>query len=79
MNIIAIQSGSRVPEVVEWYYQHQGDVAKRNAFLANEVVLDLHYVAPGRMGVQSVSKFTASVRVVNVHLTCPALTFVFCR
>ncbi len=61
VNIIAIQNGSRVPEVVEWYYQHQTDVMRRNAFLANEVLVNLHYAVPGRMGAQSVTKFSVSV------------------
>lgn len=61
MNIVAIQNGSRVPEVVEWYYQHQSEVVKRNAFLSDAVLVDLHYTVPGRLGVQSTTKFNISV------------------
>jgi hypothetical protein len=41
MNIIALQSASRVPEIVSWYYQYQSDIFESTSFLANEVEVDL--------------------------------------
>ncbi len=54
--------------MVEWYYQHQSDVGRRNAFLSKEIAIDLHYAVPGRMGAQSVSKFSVAVTVFTMIL-----------
>lgn len=74
MNIVAIQNGSRVPEVVEWYYQHQSEVVKRNAFLSDAVLVDLHYTVPGRLGVQSTTKFNISVSASSSTTYLPRCT-----
>jgi hypothetical protein len=31
---------SRLPEVVEWYYQHQSEVQKKTSFLSHELAMD---------------------------------------
>ena len=45
-NIIALRSGSRLPEVVEWYYRYQHEVNLRTTLLENEQYADMHYTLP---------------------------------
>lgn len=45
-NVVALQNSSRLPEVVEWYYQQQAEVMKETSFLEHEMAFDLVYTLP---------------------------------
>jgi len=42
-NTIALQNGSRSPEIVEWYYQYQTETCRKNIFLQKSVEVYLHF------------------------------------
>ena len=40
-NVIALQNGTRTPEVIEWYYQYQSKVYKSSGFLEQEISMEI--------------------------------------
>lgn len=61
-NIMALQAGSRLPEIVSWYYQYQEEVYERTQFLENEIEIVLIYQTPGKAGGKLTSNFLIEVR-----------------
>ena len=59
--VLALASGSRAPEVVEWYYHQQSQLEQRCEFLEQALTVDLHYDAPGGIGAISHSSFVVKV------------------
>ena len=60
-NITALKSGSRMPEVIEWYYRHQAQVQHIAAPLDSPIAATLSYQAPGRSGVMKESEVVLAV------------------
>jgi hypothetical protein len=61
-NTIALKNGSRVPEVVEWYYHHQTELVHSTRVLENKMKAIFVYAGPGRNGNIKNSAVTLLVR-----------------
>ena len=64
-NIMALQNGSRAPEIVSWYYKYQEDMYNRTVFLETEIDIELIYFNAGKPGDgrAASSKFLIGVRL----------------
>ena len=45
-NIQLLHEGSRLPEIIEWYYQYQVELYRRNQFLTKSIEVTLHVKSP---------------------------------
>lgn len=77
MNIIALREGSRLPEVVEWYYQYQSELVRKNSFLEKEQAINIHFAVQGRNGMETSSPFKINVRLVEFPFSFMANTVLF--
>lgn len=72
-NILALQNGSRSPEIVEWYYQYQGEVNRRCGFLLKSIEVYIHFPNSGNVNTgPTISAFNIAV---NLYFCCVFYSF----
>ncbi len=65
----ALVSGSRMPEVVEWYFRTQTEVTSNTqTVLGHPQAVLMQYAAPGRRGSSKTSALTIGVRTASLGL-----------
>jgi hypothetical protein len=62
-NIVALQNGSRSPEIVEWYYQYQAEIYRRHTFLMKSTEVFVHFQDNGSF---SSSASSPKVSIFNI-------------
>jgi hypothetical protein len=69
-NIVALQNGSRSPEIVEWYYQYQGETNRKCSFLLKSTEVYIHFAGNGNVNSSATVVSVFNIAVITVVSRC---------